>query len=505
MAITITINSVDRTRFVKQQGLSINNIITRQIDRLQFNITKTLNGTILNYKPTIGHEVIIENNSVKIFGGIITRTSQSLDSYGILNFTLECEDFTRFLDHRLAVQTYSNMTVNDIIADLNTEYLTGFTLNNVDATKVIDHIAFNYIPVSKALQKLADLINFDWFVDYDKDIHFKAKDSTPAPFEINDSNASYITNSLKIIKDNSQVKNVIFVRGGQFIGSTLTSEIVADGSQTIFPIGYEFSTGISATLSANPLSIGVENLVDPNDYDVVWNFQEKVFKFKELDKPSVGAVLKIVGSPYYPVRLKVRDVNSIASFSSAEGSTGEYEYLIIDTTIKTREGARERATAELESYKDTLSEGSFQTYTDGLKAGQVIRINSTAHDIDEEFVINRVTTKMWTSKEMMYTVNLVTTKTFGIIELLQKLLLQETNNININPDEVIDIVESYSESITISETFTAELEHNLQRETITMNETFTAQSLDYNVEFVLGEFAPTDVRRIFILDGSILG
>ncbi|KKK58019.1 hypothetical protein LCGC14_3048650, partial [marine sediment metagenome] len=195
--VQVFINDVLATKSVERNSLIRENILTRQVDRARFTIKKYGSVHVLN--PTVGQEVEIYNDGIKIFGGIIIKVTQRIQQYKILFFDVECEDYTRLLDRKLVINSYKNQTIQEIIEDINNNFLTGFTINNVTGgSREVAYIAFNYIPVSQALQRLADLISFDWYVDFDKDIHFFAKETSFAPFEINDVNLNLIKNlSLK--------------------------------------------------------------------------------------------------------------------------------------------------------------------------------------------------------------------------------------------------------------------------------------------------------------------
>lgn len=503
--LKVWIDEIDKTKYVSQTGFQIDNILTSQVDKCKFQIKKADGSNKMDYNPTIGQDIQISYQYEKIFGGVITRVNKYLDTTGILVYDCECEDYTKFLDRKLVAGTYENQSVNDIISNINDTYLTDFTIANVSCTNVIDFIAFNYITVSKALANLADLVHYDWYVDYNKDIHFFSKTDNDAPFDIIDTDGSYNINTLKIKQDNSQVRNVIYVRGGEYLADTFTTELKADGTKNIYEIPYKYKD-LSCTLSGQSLSVGLDYIDNENDYDVLWSYQEKILKWKDADKPSIDSIIRVGGKPYLPVRLKTKNTVSINDMADLEGGDGEYEYIIIDDSIKTKKGALERANAELDNYKNTLIEGQFQTYEDGLKAGQKIRINSSLYDINEDYIINQVTIKMFTPNRLVYDIKIVSTKTYGLIEYLQDLLLidnKRITDIGVNV-ETIDIVADTSiETMNMADTMTVAFNHP-QYETATLNETFTAQSLDYPVEFVLGPYTPTGYKRVFCLDGSRL-
>ena len=311
---------------------------------------------------------------------------------------------------------------------------------------------------------------------------------------------------MRIRRDNSQLRNKIYVRGGQYLADTFTSQFVSDGIQNIYPLGYKYED-ISVSVTGVVWDGGIDGVDAITPYDYLWNKQQKFIRFRGDRVPDNLAKIRISGKPYLPVRVVLQDEESIAAMVSAEGGdNGVYEYLIIDNSINSRGGARERAAAELASYKDTLSEGQFSTYNNGLQAGQRIHINSAGYEMDEYFIINKVTARMWTDKKLIYDVSLVTTRTMGVIEFLQGLLAQQTTQIIINKDEVVDLVYSKNETATLVESIpVVSTSHNPVAEITSVAETVTAQSLDYATQFVAGPYStPTGTKRAFVLNGSPL-
>ena len=119
-----------------------------------------------------------------------------------------------------------------------------------------------------------------------------------------------------------------------------------------------------------------------------------------------------------------------------------------------------------------------------------MRINSASRAVDEHFIVNRVTFRQFDEGSFLYEVSLVTTKSFDLIDLLIKLALRDTKQVEVKAGEQIDLIESFDETMSFSETF-------------------TAQSLNYPAEFCAGTFtagdnAPQGVKRIFLVEGSPL-
>jgi len=243
------------------------------------------------------------------------------------------------------------------------------------------------------------------------------------------------------------------------------------------------------TLIIFKYDVGQEPVNNPDAYDILWNNESRLIRFRTSKIPTAASEIKVGGRPFLPVIAKVRDYSAILATQSAEGGSGEHQSIIFDKSIKTKEGARERARAELYAYARSMVEGEFQTYTDGFVAGQKVRVNSTLLGIDEYYIVNKVSTKMWTPSEPVYSVSFVTSKTMGIIEVLQYLLTKDKLGEK-RDNEIEDLVESAEDTMTLVDTITA-VEDYAESDTYSLLETTTAQSLDYDVKFVVGAYIPS--------------
>lgn len=515
--LKITIAGTDRTRLVVPESLLITNILSQKADEAEFVIRKFGDRT---FSPEVNQEVIITTESTgafpftfpftfaegttKIFAGYIIQVDENYDKLDYVEYKIKCIDYTQKLNQKLVVDSFENQTVAQIISSIKQNYMPNdVTLNNVVVTTNIRFISFNYEYPSECLKQLAELTDSDWYIDYDKDIHFFPKQYNSAPFDLSDTGGKYIYDSLRIRRDLTRLRNVIYVRGGEFLGTTVTAEFLGNGTQRTFFLPYKMAD-LQATVSGQIKNIGVDPLDEETLYDGLHNFQEKFVRFREDKKPGNGKAVNISGRPYLPVLVKVKDDTSMQTFTATE-------HVIIDKSIKSKEGARQRAAAELISFKSTLSEGAFRTYESGLRSGQVVNIQSTLRGLDEDFVINKVRLRWFgidgsTGDDMLeYEVNLVTKQTYDHIDLLLSLLNKTKKEIVINEDEILDEVEAVEETITITDSASASISHNATPETITIGESVTVQALNYGVQFVLGPLsAPSGTKRLFILNGSPL-
>jgi len=488
-----------------------------------------------------------------------------------------------------------------------------FTRNNaMGATQQVNYIAYNYEYPSQCLQRLAELFKWEWYVDEDRDIHFFGKFNELSGFNLTDTNGNYIPSSLQVNRNVDQLRNSIYVRGGDFLDTTITEDlsVQADGSNSIFLLGYGYAN-TSLQINSIDIPVGTDNLqqfsdneaakqiiegelpvnlgdiasntyqsmqvictkqgrrgtvrlriravgspadninvqifsdngsnqpsttalsnvsslsggslstsfeeytfsltevstndlfldvndkyhirvtrsgalnaanyfqvevsdeaeyegyaytgnavpawtqqqwafyfVETIDFDVLWNFKEKNLKFNIA--PLAGDLIEWTGDPYKPVFVLYKANASITEY-------GEKQFKVSDLSIKTKEGARQRALQEVLAWSQEVSEASFITLSNGLRAGQTINVQSDIRGINTDYIIQRITARARGSENLEYNVSLVTTKTFGILYYLQQQISKDDRNIEIDENELEDKIESISENISFSVQYTTTL------------------------------------------------
>lgn len=419
MSFTITINGIDRTTSIQADSFRKRDVLNQQVDTCSFVVRKY--GT-LTFVPEVGQEVVVVRNSTTIFGGVIVRVDETVQASKILEYVVECVDYSQYLKRKLVTERFTNTTVGDIIDDLVANYTEagdGITATNVVGTQPIESFSFNRLTVADCLQKLADALSYVWYVDYDGDIHFFPKNTEMAPFSLSDTSQNYIYDSLKITTDITQLRNSVLVQGGENVSASPRTELHSgDGTRAQFGLTNKFASKPTVEVDSVAQTVGTEFLDDDASFEVMWNFNEKYLRFTAGNTPGAGTNnIEITGNYLFPIVVKVPSPASQAVF-------GTYEYTITDRSIRSQGEAIARAIAELEVYKNTLYEGQFRTYNDGLRSGQVLTIASTQREKAIEVLIQSVDARLRDplGDRLEYTVRFATLKSIGIIEYLQNQL-----------------------------------------------------------------------------------
>ena len=245
MGITVKIGGVDKTEYVDARSLSIRDELTSKVNSASFDFICNN----IAVAPIPGEEVLIEEGAKKLFSGRILSKEESFLPPNLLKYPVECIDHTRDLDKKLVTESYKDQKAGDIYKHIIDNYTTGFTYINVSDGPTISEIAFDYVQVSDALTKIAECCGYEWYVDYDKDIHFFAKNTYPAPFQLGDNQADY--KDLIINTDIAQLRNRVFVKSSG-LKDTFGEIFIYDGLATEW------------TCKFAPINRGREKLPNPD-------------------------------------------------------------------------------------------------------------------------------------------------------------------------------------------------------------------------------------------------
>lgn len=418
--IVITHNGTPITDEVSLGGFAVVDERNSTRDTLSFSIQKTPGG----FTPVLDAEIIVTRDGTRIFGGSIVAMETRVEAPPNVLYEVDCVDFTRQADRKLITERFTNTSMDDIIASLVSTYLPTFTVAGVQAAQMVASISFNRLKFSQCLDKLAKLNNSNWYIDYYKDIHFFGKSAEEAPFNLTDTSNNYIPESLRIKQDLSQLRNVVQVIGGDAPTTTRTTLHAGDGESTEFPTNFKFATKPTVKVDGVEQTVGTEYL-DFEGFDCYWSFQQKYVRFDDTAIPAAPGTgttnIELTGEPLVPLVAVVPDVESIADF-------GEYEFALSEDTLTSQEQTIERGLAELEAYASTLVEATFDTYTAGLRSGQIINITSTLHGVDADYVVQRVTFRPYpngSTIDGVWSVALASTATMSLVDALRKLLVKE--------------------------------------------------------------------------------
>lgn len=429
MALVLKVNGTDRSSYVKWETLQKTEVLTKEVDRMEFEIDKT---PIKSSIPDVGDEITLEEDGDLIFGGALIEKNEVIRGGILIGYQMRCKDYSQFLDRKVVTRSYGTTTARAVVLDIIATYTSGFTTTNVAAsTPTIGSIKFNYEQPTRCLTQLADQIGWDWYVDYSKDIHFFDETTAASPFDLDDTSGNFEWATLEINKSLLQLRNSVYVRGGEYKKTIAEADAydiyVAGAGQLTFALAYKYD---NITVKKNNVvqTIGTDQQTDPLTVDLLYNFNEKFIKFST--PLTGGETIEVFGDAYIPIIANVQDGVSITTY-------GLYETALVDRSITSIAEAQARARAELLKYAESVFEAQFKTTRTGLRTGQRISLASTVRNISKTFKINRIIGKARGSDHMEYTVYMIASGQITMVDIMVNLLGQDKKNINIASNEVL--------------------------------------------------------------------
>lgn len=434
--------------------------------------------------PNEGEEIILKDGSRFLFAGFISRVQpREIGEGSLFIYDVEATDYTYIIINKNAQITYENQTLQYIVQDLVSQYIDsgyGFTTTNVAVGPTINTIAFNHISLRKAFEKLASVTGYEWWIDYEKDIHFQPTDATPAPESITDTTNNF--SEINIDVDVSQLRNSIVVKGGREETSAFFQQtILGDGDAREWILREKPKTLEYIKLNTVTQDVGVDPIEEDTGYDFMFNYQEKFIRCTPTTTTPIAGDEIVVSYKYeVPVIVKVRSAPSVVAMAAIEGGDGLHEYVITDSSISSKIEARDRALKEIEQYGNPLVNGTFQTRTGLLstgtyfRPGQLLTVNLPTWGIstDTQYLIQQIVTTLvedGSTIEYTYSVRFGG-RLLNATSFLESIAGQEQV---ILAAEEIDRIESISEEITITESIARDPQLKSVSESVVVSESIS--------------------------------
>lgn len=332
------------------------------------------------YAFEYGQEVIIRDNDFNIlFGGLIERaTLEGLGgNWDTYIWDISCTDYHALADRRVFLGAYDSATGREIVLDildiLDDE---GVTEGEIQEGGALEYLSFNRVTCTEALDKMAELCGFTWFISEEKKLYFVARGTYTAAWSIADLDPKIRRGTLSIISGNPEYRNVQYIQGGQALTTTQTEPFVGDGTVRSFPLGYPPAKEPTITLNGLPQTVGIKG-VDTSGYDWYWSKGDMV-----IAQDTLGTVLEstdVLTVSYigtYKLIAKATQSSEVTRQRLAQGfGSGKIERVTKDATVQSQGAALDMAKAKLLHYATIGKKISYETFDAGLACG-VLQTNT---------------------------------------------------------------------------------------------------------------------------------
>jgi hypothetical protein len=472
-------NSVDITKSVDWKSVDMVSVLTKETGTLRFNVRQGFGQTYpVKTVPQIGDTIELHDSTGIIFGGTVTEVEPIVSGL-LLTWQVSCTDWGYLLDGTLVKKNYSMLDPHDIAIDIMTTFCAGkgFTTNHVQTGHfLVPSVKFNYQQPSKALQSLAKLIGWDWYIDPNKDLHFFLGDVDDgaisgggvAPIIVDGTTGQIEWNSLDVDLSIANMQNSVYVIGGTypktFTAANTSDTFLTDGVRQFFSISYPYYSPNTADFEAVPIvvtlagvaqSVGITNKDDPTAFQVMYNDQQRWIQFT-AGAPSSGQTVKVYGTAKVPIIAHASDSASIATY-------GERQGVVSDTKILSVPEAQARATAQILQFGHPVYDVKFNTLVPGCAIGQVIDVYLPAFGVNKLLVIKRVEAVGYAPGDdtlnidgkLEYQVECIGSDNVTFVDIMTTILQTEANQTTVDDSTVNENLIYVDETITTSDTVTA--------------------------------------------------
>jgi hypothetical protein len=251
---------------------------------------------------------------------------------------------------------------------------------------------------------------------------------------------------VKYDRDIVQLKNVVYVRGGEYNNPISEGDAVdkyeANGTNNTFPLVYRYSN-VQVTVNGTPQTVGVDYINEAVDFDLLYNFQEKLVRFPDGTLAD-GDIVRVFGDAKVPLIVQAEDIVSVEAY-------GVRESIDINRSIDSIEEAEALATARLEQWREGSKEGSFERYEDGWEVGQTVDINIPTLGLLGSYKINRVRARMHTHNALKYQVEFLKSGQTTLTDMLIGLIGQTRTNVTIADNEVVQRLKTLNDQFGLED------------------------------------------------------
>lgn len=339
-----------------------------------------------------------------------------------------------------------------------------FTMNNVPTTSpILDDVRWSFKEPSLVFEDIAKIINYQYYIDYDQDIHLFEENTEVAPFSLTDTSYNY--GDLSITPDVSQLVNTVYIRGGTEASAQQTEIYKANGTDDTFYMAesprtvgydkendyavYDFDMYIDVGAGYVLQTVGIQNVDDPTAYEWLLNPAEKYVKPGTDATPADTNLIKFVYTYDKPILVKSENGASIAAMKTLIGGDGIIEHAIEDSKILSTDQAFQYATNYLNKYSNAIVTLDFTTNYEGLNVGQIINLTNTQFGYSvEPFLIQRLSMQLNGNNDFWEYRITASTSLFGIVELFKLLLIKD---FKIDAGQEVGLIQNASETINLSD------------------------------------------------------
>lgn len=368
--------------------------------------------------PLGGQAVQFYRDGVLEFAGRIGSADRNRDFFTD-QYDITCHDWTPDLDAELIQPIIiPDSSLRDLCLQIIGLVGRNFTGGGVASeTPLIKAFEIDYDAPSNVLSRIVESVEYQWYVDYNRDLQVFYIADRPAPVTSIDFDADNtgVYSELEISEDATQVKNAIWLTGGKIKSPQRDLiSVKADGDQRFFPLNYQPSALNDVTVQVNgayqTLKLDtVEGQAGDgggSPGDVYVCLDNWGVRFPDDSPPAEDSAVDISYRYIINPAVYVEDPEAIAFMAARENTTvapsngkREAKYEIPDLgVLDSDEAIVDYGSLLLARYAYPVYNFKFKSLTQGWAAGQSLVVSSTSWGLSNMTIyISSVSKTIWQS------------------------------------------------------------------------------------------------------------
>lgn len=373
----------------------------------------TLNAEVISldgsYRPVLGNEVIVTEDAVRIFGGLVQTVEESGlggSTTGPISCRISAQDYSSYASRRYVSATLAAGTLKSMLTTLVNDYLDdyGVVLHASQANgPTLAEVTFTEQRANQVLDDLCDLAGYVWNIDYSKNLRAVASGEIACAYDVEDGDGHALGDVTVETTREDTYANRVYVRVTGAGPATSTETFVAadgvtGGGETRFTAKYPASQSINdaypnqliidGTYVSAPIGFGATQL--PAGTNWYWDYTVSPAQLVYPTGcgqifPTGAEVVSITYAIGYPFTVSASDAGEIAS-------VGLVEVIVDLSEAVTIESAEDIAAAELATRTETQRIVRYATQQVGAAPGMTQTIDLAVRDINNSFLITEVQT-----------------------------------------------------------------------------------------------------------------
>jgi hypothetical protein len=412
--IEIFIDGINRTSLLRTGSLRIFSQVQSR-DQCGFDLVSITAA----YRPQIGHEVWVNESSVRVFGGFIERIDEVLTLNGApsLSYSIECVSYDGLMNNRIVNKTYAaSSTFYSVVNDIITTYFAGdgITVTNVtNPGPTLDRLTFIYQSAAECFSILTDLTGFTWWIDPNKNLYFVDRASSFSTVNFYESAPHWMT--MQVERARERYRNRQYLRGGFSVTPTRVESVNGDGKRKSFETTYPMFSAPSVKVGGVSKTVGIREIDTGKDF--YWQKRSKTLSQDDTASAVAnGTTVEITYVGMFPVVVQVQDDNQILDRADVENNSGFYDAIEQDETVETSDSAIARAKSLLSRNGRLGQRMTVRTLQAGLKAGQMTLVDIPTHGLTGQWLIESVATSDFNGQKLEYNATLIDGASVGGFE-----------------------------------------------------------------------------------------